>query len=106
MSNSIRSKNMDAKLKVENTIVDQKELISILEERLGDISQIKTKYEIIVMPNKAQAEGDILYPNTALIRNFIKSENIKVGVACKEPHKYIGLYSDNIILPVLIFIGG
>jgi len=103
---SIQAKCMDASLKVENTIVDQEEVIPIIEERLGDISQIKTKYEIIIMPNKAQADGDILYPNTALIRNFIKSKDIKVCIAVKEPHKYVGLYSCDQILPTLIFIGG
>lgn len=91
-------------LKVENDIVEPSEIVPLIEERLGNIDQIRTNYAVIIMPSKTSPEGDVLNSKTTDLRNLLNSYGIKATIAVKEPHKYLGLYSSDIILPTLAII--
>lgn len=84
------------------TIVDSSYMLGILEERLGDFSQIITNYDAVILPVSMKPEGDLLSPNTAHIKGLIKKSGLKPAIAKKEPHEYIAQYSSDAIYPTLL----
>lgn len=84
--------------------IDSSYMIGILEERLGNFSQIASNYDAVILPVSMKSDGDLLSPNTAYIKGLIKENGLKPAVAKKDPYKYIAKYSTEAIYPQLLVL--
>jgi hypothetical protein len=91
-------------LLIEERTVGLSEMTSILDDRFEDNKKILDFSDVIILPALVRSEGDLLNPLTPDIRVILSENNLKVNVAVKEPHKYLGLYDADVILPCLLIV--
>jgi hypothetical protein len=86
------------------TEIDSANILGVLEERLGDFSQLEADYDTVILPVYIKPDGDLLSPSTAYIKGLIKKRGLKPAIAKNDSYKYVGQYSAEAIYPQLLIL--
>jgi len=84
--------------------IDSAYMLGILEERLGNVSELAGSYDVVILPVSMKPDGDLLSPTTAYIKGLIKESGLNPAIAKKDPYKYIAQYSAEAIYPQLLIL--